>query len=100
MARGGDPKAFLTPLEAAPGYMIARGYNEPYHIKAPLKGVHGYAPDDPRMLASLLIYGPPIGRGEIQRARVIDLAPTIAGWLGLDLQGAQGSPLPVPLKLR
>ncbi len=96
-ALGGDPKAFLA-IEAARGYMISGGYRGDYRSPASLKGMHGYSPDDPRMLASFLVYGPMVGKGEIKKPRVIDLAPTIAGWLGLDLRGAEGSPLPVPLK--
>ncbi len=94
---GGDPKAFLA-LEAAQGYMISGGYRGRYRLPARLKGMHGYSPADPRMLASFLAYGPMIGKGEVKSPRVIDIAPTIAAWLGLGLKGADGAPLPIPVR--
>lgn len=96
LAMGGDPQAFLA-LEAAPGYAISGQYAGEYIIHAQ-GAAHGYAPDKPEMSASLLIYGPSIEPRKLGSARLIDVAPTIAGWLGLDLKSAEGSPLPVRLK--
>jgi hypothetical protein len=47
------------------------------------------------MLAALLIYGPAIAPGKIEGARLIDVAPTLARWLGLKLDKAEGTALPV-----
>jgi hypothetical protein len=49
------------------------------------------------MRASLLVYGPAIGPGKIENARLIDVAPTVAGWLGFDLPKVEGSALAIPL---
>ncbi|MFY9731519.1 MAG: hypothetical protein WAK24_12985, partial [Candidatus Acidiferrales bacterium] len=58
-----------------------------------LGGTHGYFPDRPEMRSSLIFYGPSIAAGKIPNARMIDVGPTIALWLGLDLANAQGAPL-------
>jgi predicted AlkP superfamily pyrophosphatase or phosphodiesterase len=88
------PQAALM-LEAAPGYSFddtltgeeVRDSGETY------KGTHGYLPTDPRMRASLIIYGPGARNGaKIPLARMIDLAPSIASLLKLKLPQAEGKP--------
>ena len=96
-AKGGDPAAFLA-LEAAEGFEIAGGYRGNYISPSFNLGTHGYDPERPEMLASLLIYGPSIVPGKIKQARLIDVAPTVARWLGLNLEKAQGKALPVALR--
>ena len=49
------------------------------------------------MMASLLFYGPRVSPARLGPVRLIDVAPTIAGLLGLELPGAQGKPLPLSL---
>jgi predicted AlkP superfamily pyrophosphatase or phosphodiesterase len=57
------------------------------------KGTHGYLPTDPRMRASLIIYGPGARSGaKTSLARMIDLAPSIAVLLKLKLPQAEGKP--------
>jgi predicted AlkP superfamily pyrophosphatase or phosphodiesterase len=86
------PQAALM-LEAAPGYSFddtltgeeVRDSGETY------KGTHGYLPTDPRMRASLIIYGPGARSGaRMQLARMIDLAPSIASLLKLKLPQPEG----------
>jgi len=96
-AKGGDPAAFLA-LEAAEGFEMIGGYRGPYISSSLSQGTHGYDPERPEMLASLLIYGPAIAPGKIKQARLIDVAPTVARWLGLKLERAQGTALPVALR--
>jgi predicted AlkP superfamily pyrophosphatase or phosphodiesterase len=93
---GGDPEAFLA-LEGAPGFGMAPEYTGDYIFPSTQLATHGYAPDRVDMQSSLLVYGPPIGTGEIDHARLIDLAPTLAAWLGLHLPKAQGVRLDIPL---
>jgi len=97
--KGGDPSAYLA-LEGAEGFAIAEGYSGDYISPSPLAGTHGYDPERPEMLASLLVYGPSIAPGKIERARLIDVAPTVARWLGLELDKAEGTPLPIGLRTR
>ncbi len=96
-AKGGDPAAFLA-LEAAEGFEIAGGYRGAHFAPSSLAGTHGYDPERPEMLASLLIYGPAIAPGKIRQARLIDVAPTVARWLDLKLDRAEGKPLPIALR--
>jgi predicted AlkP superfamily pyrophosphatase or phosphodiesterase len=93
---GGDPGAFLA-LEAADGFELVPGVTGNYIEVSRHKGTHGYFPDRPEMRASFLAFGPPIGSAKISEARLIDIAPTVARWLGLDLSRADGKPLDVPV---
>ena len=98
LALGGDPKAFLA-LEAAEGWSIIGGVRgdavSPSTTEA---AAHGYLPERPEMQASLLVYGPAIGHGKIENARLIDITPTVARWLGLRLEKAEGEPLEIPVR--
>jgi predicted AlkP superfamily pyrophosphatase or phosphodiesterase len=95
VAMGGDPAALLA-LEAADGFTISGEYTGKLIAPSARGGTHGYFPDRSEMRSSLLIYGPAIGAGKIENARLIDIAPTVAHWLNLDLPNAQGSPLAMP----
>jgi predicted AlkP superfamily pyrophosphatase or phosphodiesterase len=88
------PQAAMM-LEAAPGFSFddtltgeaVRDGEETY------KGTHGYLPTDPRMRASLIIYGPGVRRGaKLPLARMIDLAPSIASLLRLKVSQPEGRP--------
>jgi len=98
VALGGDPEAFLA-LEAAEGWTILGGVKGDAVSPSVEAAEHGYPPDWPAMQASLLVYGPAIGRGKIKNARLIDIAPTVARWLGLRLDKAEGKPLDVPFRV-
>ncbi len=96
VAMGGDPEAFLA-LEAVDGTVLSGDYTGKLTEPSKIGGTHGYFPNHPEMRASLLIYGPSIGAGKIENARLIDVGPTIARWLSLDLPNAQGLALTIPL---
>jgi hypothetical protein len=51
-------------------------------------------PTDPAMAASFLAIGPRIAHKDLGAIRMIDIGPTIAGWLGIALTGATGAPIP------
>lgn len=93
-AQGGDPLAFLA-LEARPGFAMARETTGDALLPATKKGVHGYLPTRPEMLATLLFYGPTIRASTLQGARLLDVAPTLASLLRLSLPSAQGTALPL-----
>ena len=96
-ALGGDPKAAFA-VEAADGWGLARGYRGELTETLPRsRGHHGYDPARPDMRASMIFYGPPIAHGELTDARLLDVAPTVAGFLALPLS-ASGHPLAVPLQ--
>jgi predicted AlkP superfamily pyrophosphatase or phosphodiesterase len=91
---GGDPDAFLA-VEATPGYQMGPGYSDGYEAPSIYRATHGYDPRRPEMLASLLLYGPNVPHGTITGARLVDIAPTIAGWLGLPMPDVDGRALHV-----
>jgi predicted AlkP superfamily pyrophosphatase or phosphodiesterase len=94
-ALGADPDAVLG-LVAAPGSQFVDG---PGAVLGPSgsRGTHGYHPDAPEMAASFLAFGPPLSPRALGGVRMIDLAPTFARWLGVELGGATGTPLELPL---
>ncbi len=94
------PQAALM-LEAAPGYSFNDSLTGPEvgDSGETYKGTHGYLPADPRMRASLIIYGPGARAGaKLPLARMIDLAPSIAALLDLKLAQAEGKPFKRLLK--
>jgi predicted AlkP superfamily pyrophosphatase or phosphodiesterase len=94
-AAGGDRNAFLA-IEAAPGFAVSRQRTTAV-FDAGSKGMHGYLPERTEMRATMLFYGPKIAPGVLREARLLDLAPTVAAWLGLDLAATEGRPLAVAL---
>jgi hypothetical protein len=94
-ARGGDPRALLA-IGAAEGFVFTSGYQGEAMAPAGKPGHHGFDPEQPAMRASLLLYGGAIPAGRLPEARLIDVAPTVARWLGLSLPAA-GQPLPIAL---
>lgn len=96
VALGGDSDAFLA-IEASSGWAIRGGYSGDLVAPSatPNTAGHGWPPSVPAMRPSLLIFGPSIGKGEIEGARLIDVAPTVAAWLGLKMEKAEGKPLSI-----
>jgi predicted AlkP superfamily pyrophosphatase or phosphodiesterase len=95
-AMGGDPEAYLC-IEAPTGFSFTGGYNGDLNSGARSLAGHGFAPDHKDMKASLLFYGPSIAAGKLEGARLIDVAPTVAGWLGLKMDRVEGKALPVKI---
>lgn len=91
---GGDPEAFLA-LEAAPGFQLGSGAVGDDVAPPAYRATHGYDPRRPEMRASLLVRGPTIPRGSIAAARLVDVGPTIASWLGLAMPDVDGKPLAI-----
>ncbi|MBI3661521.1 MAG: alkaline phosphatase family protein [Acidobacteria bacterium] len=97
VAMGGDPEAYLC-IEAADGFLLTWGYTGELNSAGRGPAGHGFAPDHKDMKASLLIYGPSIAPGKVDGARLIDVAPTVAAWLGLKMEKAEGRALRVTIK--
>lgn len=91
---GGFPGA-IGGLTAAPGYMmVATPQPDTMIATHQYRGMHGYVPDLPEMATGMIAVGPSFREGlRLPLARLIDLAPTLAAILRVDLPGAQGSPL-------
>jgi predicted AlkP superfamily pyrophosphatase or phosphodiesterase len=94
-ASGGFPGAYVI-LEAQPGTIFVRG-GETLPLVGPLagtKGAHGYDPHRPEMRASFIMRGPRVTRGKsLGVIRMIDVAPTIARVLGIELGRVEGRAL-------
>lgn len=93
-ARGGDPAAFLA-LEAADDFQFGPGCATEYQAPPMYVATHGFDPQRPEMRASMLMVGPSIAHGSVANAHLIDIAPTIAGWLGLAMPSVDGKALQV-----
>jgi predicted AlkP superfamily pyrophosphatase or phosphodiesterase len=92
-AIGGDPEAFLA-LDAADGYVFQEGTSGAW-LKTPsgARGHHGWFPDNTAMRASFIAHGPGIRPGALGEVRLLDVAPTVARWLGVPLPDATGKPI-------
>jgi predicted AlkP superfamily pyrophosphatase or phosphodiesterase len=94
---GAYPGALFS-LEAAPGYSLGRGETGDDLLR-PSGGLgsHGFLPSRDRMHAAFVAAGPAVAerlRGvRIPRLRMIDVAPTLAAILGLELRDATGLPV-------
>ncbi|MBA3639517.1 MAG: hypothetical protein H0W53_09560 [Acidobacteria bacterium] len=89
-ARGGDLDALLF-LEPAEGYTTAAGTIGEFMVASSRHGDHGYMPDAPAMHTGLIAAGAGIQKGlALPLARQIDIAPTAARLLGIELPLAEG----------
>jgi predicted AlkP superfamily pyrophosphatase or phosphodiesterase len=88
----GDPRLPDLVLSAKDGYSFSdKIAGDAVVEEGPLKGSHGYLPDEPQMRATLVAAGAGIRRGaRLGLVRSVDVAPTIARLLGLALDGADG----------
>ncbi len=91
---GGPSKAAFY-LEAAPGYMFSGSLNYSTLVNsASIKGNHGYLPTRPGLQTGLIVAGRGIANGKvIETVRLVDVAPTVAQLLGLNLANTDGSAL-------
>ncbi len=92
---GAFPGALLA-LEAEDGYYfsLSNPKRQVLNPADPFKGMHGYLPTNPRMATGFIASGRGIRPGVIVPSlRMIDVAPTVAALLHLDLPSAEGIPL-------
>ena len=92
---GTNPRAAFA-LEAAEGYAFGGGLTGETITPSLNRGTHGYLPTLPDYRASFIAAGAGIERkGKIGEIRMIDIGPTVARLLGLELRDAQGRALPL-----
>lgn len=94
-SRGGDPRAALA-LEADLDHSFSDGYTGellPEIKPGESVATHGFAEDRADMQASLLLRGPGIGHRLLEGVSLVDVAPTAAAWLGIELPGVEGQSL-------
>jgi len=81
-------------LVASAGYMFTSAPGSMTLMPSKARGMHGYLPEDAGMATGLIISGrgvPP--GGSLGVVRMVDVAPTIAALMGLELKGAEGNPI-------
>ena len=93
VAYGGDPNASFG-LVAAPRHAFSDKRTGDVIVTTAPRGTHGWPPDDPAMAASLIAVGPHIPHTSLPTVDMIDIAPTLARWLGVPLPTAMGKPIP------
>jgi predicted AlkP superfamily pyrophosphatase or phosphodiesterase len=90
---GADPEAWFG-LEAEPGYAFSDAARAHLLTPSALRGVGGYLPDRPEMDAALVLWGSGVRTGlSIPRMGQVDLAPTLALLLGVELEPGAGRAL-------
>jgi predicted AlkP superfamily pyrophosphatase or phosphodiesterase len=91
---GGDPDAAFA-VVASPGFELGLKRTGDAIIDTPGRGTHGAHPGDPSMQASFLAIGGRIMQRDLGTIRMIDIAPTVAHWLGVSLPAATGTAYPL-----
>jgi hypothetical protein len=90
---GGDPDALLI-IEPIEGYTTAAGVSGGFLVASNRRGDHGFLPTEPGMYTGLVISGAGVLQGiAVPLTRQIDIAPTAARLLGLELSEADGVPI-------
>lgn len=89
-ARGGFPQAEYV-LVAKKGYELRDDVTGEYCRKQlTQKAQHGYSENFPEMRASCMLEGRGIAPGDLGDMELIDIAPTLAGIMGISLPDAEG----------
>jgi hypothetical protein len=89
-ALGGDPDALFI-IEPVEGYAVSAATTGSFLQPAARYGDHGFLPTEPRMHTGLIAAGDGIARGAVlPLARQIDIAPTAARLLGIDMADIDG----------
>jgi predicted AlkP superfamily pyrophosphatase or phosphodiesterase len=87
---GADPRATLF-LDAAPLYMMSSEASGGTTEGTDARAAGGYLPQRSEMRAALIVSGRGVKGGvKLDYARLIDVAPTVARLLGLELRTARG----------
>jgi predicted AlkP superfamily pyrophosphatase or phosphodiesterase len=90
---GADPEAWFG-LEADPGFVFGEAVDGEILRVSDRQGVGGYLPDRPEMDAALVLWGGPVRAGlRIPRMGQVDVAPTLARILGVELDPGEGRAL-------
>src|SRR5215813_1077349 len=91
---GAFPGAVFA-LAAKEGYMFTAAPNTTLLVPSgTFKGMHGYLPSMPEMATGFIMSGVGVRKGlRVPLVRMLDVAPTVAALLGVELNGATGLPM-------
>jgi predicted AlkP superfamily pyrophosphatase or phosphodiesterase len=82
-------------LAAAPDYMFGNEAEGDLITHVPPAGTHGYLNSDPKMQAIFIAWGAGVPKGvQLGEVSNLDIAPTIAALLGIEIKGAKGRAIP------
>lgn len=84
-AMGGDPDAAFA-VVAEKGVQLSDSIVGEIRVMVPHHGAHGWPPDDPAMQSSFLAIGPSIGHRDLGTIDMTQIAPMLAGYLGVTLR--------------
>ena len=88
--RGGFPDAAYV-LISEKGYELRDDVDGEYcRTRLTQKAQHGYSEEFPEMRASFMLTGKGIAPGNLENVRLIDVAPTLAGIMHVELPDAEG----------
>jgi predicted AlkP superfamily pyrophosphatase or phosphodiesterase len=92
-AMGGAPDADFF-VDAKIGYEFGSALTGPLIVPGHQKGTHGYFPEHPEMRSTFIITGPGlVAHGSLGEIDMRDIAPTLAGLMGVGLPSATGHPI-------
>jgi predicted AlkP superfamily pyrophosphatase or phosphodiesterase len=95
---GADADAALG-IEPMLGFVLDARLSPPFAQAHSRAAGHGYSPATPGMETGLIMSGAGVRRGvRLPETRTLDIAPTIAALLGLELPNAEGQPIAGALK--
>jgi predicted AlkP superfamily pyrophosphatase or phosphodiesterase len=90
---GGAPDADFF-IDAKIGYEFGSALTGPLIVPGHQKGTHGYFPSHPEMRSTFIITGPGLtAHGSLGEIDMRDIAPTLAGLMGVSLPSATGKRL-------
>jgi len=93
-----NPDAYAI-LEANEGYYFGNQVTGLLVCPSTLKGMHGYSPEESDMRPGFVASGKGVSSGEILgEANLVDVAPTVAKLLNLDLPDTDGTVIKKVLK--
>jgi predicted AlkP superfamily pyrophosphatase or phosphodiesterase len=89
-AAGGYSDAFLA-VSMSSGYSVGATSTGPWLTPSGLtQGTHGFLPGPAELDASFAAFGPGIPAKKLPRAKLVDVAPTVANLLGFTMAGTDG----------
>jgi len=93
-ALGGDPEETPFGLDAEAGFYFQVTASGEATGPAIDRAGHGFAPTRPELFASFVVAGPGlVGSGDLGSIAMTRIAPTLAHWLGLELDPRADAPL-------
>ncbi len=92
---GADPAAAFA-LVAAPDHGFGGHRTGELVVDHTGHGTHGWPPTDPAMASSFIAVGPRVAHRDLEHIEMIDIAPSLAAWVGVRLPRASSTAIRWP----